>query len=107
MISALTAASTKLTMAATTAFEGSGIVVLKAHTFAVIIKAKADAGHPANTRKPAPAESATPIRIAFCRAKKNSLRCGNRTSRAGSLPSRTDKSPSSSWLMDSTQRRAC
>src|SRR5882724_1728019 len=71
-------------MAATTALEGSGIVVLKAHTFAVIIKAKADAGHPASTRKSAPAEIAIPIRIAFWSAKKNSLRCGNRTSRAGS-----------------------
>ena len=71
-------------MAATATFEGSGIVVLKAHTIAVIVKAEADAGHPANTRKIAPAESAIPIRIAFCSAKKNSLRCGKRTSRAGS-----------------------
>lgn len=47
----------------------------------VIIRAEADAGHPANTRNVAPASSAIPMRAALPRATTNSPRCGRRTSR--------------------------
>jgi len=45
----LTEAIAKLTAAATANFEGLGIVVLSAHRIAVIVRAEADAGHPALT----------------------------------------------------------
>src|SRR6478672_7857710 len=79
-------------MAAIANFEGLGIVTLSPHRIAVIVSAATDAGHPANTRNVAPASGAIPMRVALPNATANSPRCGRRTSRAGSSPSRKDDS---------------
>jgi len=78
------AASAKLTMAATTNFEGAALSAQRTHR-CVIIKAKADGGHP-QARESAPRNSNPDTKSHFATQRRNSLRCGNaQTSRLDSL----------------------